>query len=184
MTDFIRKLNYTSDTTAVMLDLNHILTNFASWEPDNQLGLRHRINSANQWKDSVGGLYDKVQKVVIATEFDFNKWNDNCPLYTKSILEELGKNEGVSWGRIRFMLSRPKTGLSMHTDAEPRYHLVIQTNDNCIFGECFKNSNVRSIGYHIPMDSHWYMIDTTREHFIYNGGWSPRIHLVCCPTTP
>ncbi len=34
--------------------------------------------------------------------------------------------------------------------------------------------------YNIPADGSFYRVDTTKEHFVYNGGWEPRIHLVIC----
>ena len=34
--------------------------------------------------------------------------------------------------------------------------------------------------YHLPMDGQWYKVDTTKTHWVYNGGDSPRIHLVVC----
>jgi Aspartyl/Asparaginyl beta-hydroxylase len=178
---FITKLDISVDTALVIQDLKTIIQQCSSWEPYNQIGLRHRLGSSDQWKDSAGGLYDRDSKVQLAKESDFQNWNDNIPVYTKSILEDLALKEGITWGRIRFMRSMPKTGLSMHTDDEPRYHLVLWTNPNAIFGECYKNNAVRSICYHLPSDSHWYKVDTTREHFVYNGGWAPRVHLVCCP---
>lgn len=182
MTDFIQKLSYKADITSVLADLTYITENFKKWEPDNIIGLRHRPNCADQWIDSsTSTLYDRSTQQFTAVEKDFSQWNDNCPLYTRSLLEELAQLEGISWGRVTFRLSNSKTGLSMHIDKEPRYHLVLQTNQNSIFGECFDNNNVRSICYHIPADGYWYKVDTTREHFIYNGRWTPRIHLVCCP---
>lgn len=182
MTEFLSKLLYTSDCQRVLHELNLLLECKTQWNSDNQIGLRHRPGCIDKWKDSSGSLYDNEKQVKISSECDFNIWNDECPSYTKQILEDLAIAEGISWGRVRFMLAMPKSGLSMHYDTEPRYHLVLQTNPNAIFAECFKNNNVRSIGYHMPADNHWYKVDTTREHFVYNGGWQPRIHLVCCPT--
>lgn len=175
MNDFIKKLKYTADISKVNQDLELILQNYCTWEPEWQIGLRHRSGSLNPWKDAVGGLPNHEQ------ESTFSIWHKNCPEYTKQILDELALQEKVTWGRIRFMLANPKQGLSMHIDHQPRYHLVIKTNPSAIFGECFKHNQVRSICYHIPANSHWYKVDTTREHFIYNGGLTPRIHLVCCP---
>jgi hypothetical protein len=181
MNAFIQKLSYTADHQQVYNELNDLLNTFTQWHPENQIGLRHRAGCINPWKDSVGSLHDKIKNIKIGQEKDFSSWNDNCPAYTLQALEDLATKEDITWGRIRFMLLLPKTGLSMHMDDEPRYHLVLKTNPNCIFGECFKNSSVRSIGYHIPADGHWYKVDTTREHFVYNGSAEPRIHLVACP---
>lgn len=181
MNAFLQQLSYTADRGRVLGELNDLLNTVTQWAPENQIGLRHRLGCADQWKDSVGSLYDKDKNIKLGYEKDFQSWNDGCPAYTLQILENLSAEEGITWGRIRFMLLLPKTGLSMHVDDEPRYHLVLRTNPSCIFGECFKNTTVRSIGYHMPADDHWYKVDTTREHFVYNGGSQPRIHLVACP---
>jgi hypothetical protein len=175
MNEFIQKLDYHVDIQRVRDDLDYILNNHCTWEPDRQIGLRHRDLCENPWKDSVGGLPNKQEELL------FSQWNADCPEYTKEILLNLAKQENISWGRIRFMLAGPKQGLSMHYDHQPRYHLVLQTNISAIFGECFNHSPVRAMCYHIPANGYWYKVDTTREHFVFNGGWEPRIHLVCCP---
>ena len=178
MTDFIEKLAYTVDLKKIEKDLEFILENYSGWEPDGQISLRHRPNCANPWKDSSGGLPDREK------ESCFSEWNLHCPEYTKQVLEQLAISENIVWGRIRFMRANSKMGLSMHYDHQPRYHLVVKTNPSAIIAECFRHNPVRSIGYHLPANSHWYKVDTTREHFVYNGGWNERIHLVCCPIYP
>jgi hypothetical protein len=180
MTNFITKINHTVDLSRLSSDLDSILE-MTSWDPENQIGLRHRPNCVDPWKDSIGSIHDPITNVIHAREQDFNIWNADCPQYTKSILEDFGQQQGLTWGRIRFMRAQPKHGLSMHWDKEPRFHIVLKTNISAIFGECFRNNPVRATAYHMPADGHWYRVDTTREHFVYNGGREPRIHLVCCP---
>jgi len=175
MIDFIQKLNFTADLDKVQQDLDTILENYCKWHPSNQIGLRHRSECNDPWKDGTGGLPNAEEESL------FSLWNENCPEYTKAMLNNLAQQDNIKWGRIRFMLANSKQGLSMHYDFRPRYHLVLQTNASAIFGECFKHNTTRAICYHIPADGHWYKVDTTREHFIFNGGWTPRIHLVCCP---
>jgi len=182
--NFISKLPLPAvDHLKVLHELSLITKTVTKWEPENQIGLKHRPGCVDQWKDGIKSLYNSLEKKKTSLEHEYSIWNDQCPPYTRSILEDLSNAECVTWGRVRFMLARSKTGLSMHTDAEPRYHLVLSTNINAIFGECFTDKDMRTIGYHIPADGHWYKVDTTREHFVYNGGWEPRIHLVACPVT-
>lgn len=179
MTQFIEKLNLEVDLLQVQNDLESILGQ-TTWEPENQIGIRHRPAATDQWKDGTKWTYDTVNKKKLADEIDFSCWNSNCPQYTRSLLEQLSVLESTTWGRIRFMKLLPKQGLTMHKDNGFRYHLVLETNPNAIFAECFTDKDYRSIGYHIPADAYWYKIDTSREHFVYNGGWKPRIHLVAC----
>lgn len=178
MAPFITKLTARANPTQVMQDLNAILDGRTTWEPQNQIGLKCRPGAADQWKDATGSLHDPITGDELATEGDFTGWCQNVPFYTRAALEMLERSEKVVLGRIRFMRAMPKTGLSMHFDLEQRYHLVLETNPSAIFAECFRDSDIRCTGYHLPMDGHWYRVDTMREHFVYNGGWTPRIHLV------
>lgn len=176
--DFITKLGLTADTRRVREDLAGLLPLVNGWGGSTQIGLRCRPGTDDPWKDAVGSLTDPSGGNRRASEADFTEWCPGIPAYTRSLLEALAVVERVRWGRIRFMMSRPKTGLSMHVDLEVRYHLVLETNPGAIMAECFTGSSHRCTGYHIPADGHWYRIDTRREHFVYNGGWEPRIHLV------
>lgn len=176
MSDFINKLQYTADLDKINHDLDQILNNYCSWNVTKQIGLRHRDNCENHWLDASGGL-DSAEHEQL-----FCNWNPDCPEYTKSVLQELAEQENISWGRIRFMCADSKQGLSMHYDHQPRYHLVLKTNPSAVFGECFNHHQpIRATCYHIPANGHWYKVDTTREHFVFNAGLTPRIHLVCCP---
>lgn len=182
---FLQKLNLTSDVDQINTDLSLILEKYSSWEPKNQIGLRHSSHGSSnvdQWKDSTGWTYNTITKERLSKESDFNCWNDDIPLYTKLAITQLAELENITaWGRIRFMRLMPKSGLSMHKDDGFRYHFVLETNPSCIFGECFSSGEIRTIGYHVPLDGHWYKVDTSREHYVYNGGWTPRIHLVAVP---
>jgi hypothetical protein len=74
----------------------------------------------------------------------------------------------------------PKTGLSIHADVEQRYHFVLNTSPAALFGEYIGDADLAAKCYHLPEDGHFYHVDTTKPHFVYNGGWEPRIHLVIC----
>lgn len=179
MDEFITKLPLVADADRVMQDLITILEGSCDWGTTNQIGLRCRPGAEDPWRDACGSLVR--QGVQIARESDFTEWVPGIPDHTRSVLEELARSENKVLGRVRFMRAMPKQGLSMHVDHERRYHLVLRTNPSAIFGECFSDRDYRCIGYHIPRDNHWYRVNTEREHFIYNGGWEPRIHLVVDP---
>lgn len=185
--NFITKTLHTCDLEKIKQDLQSILSIYP-WPamvpdqllPGNQIGLTHRPDAENIWLDGSGSLYDKKLKEFVGKESDFSLWNPNVPSYTRKVLEELAESEQTKFGRIRFMRLMPKTGLSIHADFERRYHLVIETNPNALFGEKVIDDQLAAKCYHIPADGHFYKVDTTREHFVYNGGWEPRIHLVMC----
>lgn len=184
--NFITKTSVSVNLDQVIADLNSLLAihpwpemNIEKQLPGNQLGITHRPGAENIILDSSGSLYDKKLKEFIAKESDFTLWNPNTPSYTRSIIEKLSEQENTAFGRIRFMRLMPKTGLSVHPDFEMRYHLVINTNKYAYFGE-HVGEEVAAKCYHVPADGYFYKVDTTREHFVYNGGWEPRVHLVIC----
>jgi len=185
--DFITKTKYTADIDLMRKDLNNLLDQYP-WPqedihlriPGNQIGIRHRPGAVDQFLNSAGGLYDKATQTFIAKESDFSEFNELTGAYTKKMLEDLAAKEGFTIGRVRYMRLMPKTGLSVHPDFEMRYHYVFETNKYAYFGDSTVDNDVKAKCYHIPADGHFYKVDTTREHFVFNGGWEPRIHLVVC----
>jgi hypothetical protein len=181
---FITELNIQADVERLRADLNLLLEKHNGWPkedfdlkmPGNQLSATHRPGE-DIWTDGTGNLWDPVKEQFVATEADFSEYNPYLGEYTKSVLEELKQKEGVNLGRIRYMLLEPKKGLSIHKDFDFRYHLVLNTNAGALFGETMQG-DVKAACYHLPSNGIVYKVDTTREHFVYNGGWENRIHLV------
>lgn len=178
---FIKKLELTADVDQVSKDLDHVLT-LTSWGTENQIGLTHRKQPQKDiWKDCIGSLYDREKGIDIANESDFSELNSLTPEYIKSKILELASAQNFSIGRVRFMRLMPKTGLTVHSDTSVRYHLVLKTNPTAYIAHTFNAGNVAALCFHIPADGSFYEVDTTRQHFVYNGGLEPRIHLVICP---
>lgn len=186
--NFIEKLDFTADLDKMSNDLNSFI-DINPWPETtymvndkkyhaNQLGLTYRPNCDDKLGDAGGSLVDPIAKKFISKESDFTEWN-NVGSYTKEIIDNLSKFTGETFGRIRYMRLMPKTGLSVHKDFEPRYHYVFKTNKYAYFGESL-DTELAAKCYHIPSDGFFYKVDTTREHFVFNGGWEPRIHLVIC----
>lgn len=177
---FIKKLELTADGNLIRTGLDNVLT-MTQWGNENQIGLTYRKNAQNPWKDCVGSLYDRETGVDIANEQDFTELNPTMPEYIQSKLKELANLENIQLGRIRFMRLMPKTGLSVHADTSVRYHFVLKTNPHAYIAHTFHAGNVSALCFHIPADDNFYKVDTTKHHFVYNGGQEPRIHLVVCP---
>lgn len=185
MKNFIEKTDVCADLVLMKAELLFI-TEKIGWPKkldlqgktlsSNQIGLNHRPGAENQFLDNVGSLMAQT----IAKETDFTEYNDMIGETTKQALETLSRVEDVKFGRIRYMLLPEKTGLTVHTDTEIRYHYVLETNPNAFFGERVEDTNLAAKCYHIPADGHFYRVDTTRPHFVYNGSREPRIHLVIC----
>lgn len=178
---FLYKLDFTADLELVNKDLETILTK-TDWGPENQIGLVHRPNPLKDiWKDCVGSLYDYDTGDEKYTENEFTELNKDIPEYLKTLLIDFAERYNFSLGRVRLMRLMPKTGLTVHKDTSPRYHLVIKTNPYAYIGQSFEKGNMAAVCYHAPLDSYFYKVDTTQKHFVYNGGKEPRIHLVICP---
>jgi hypothetical protein len=179
---FIEKLNLTVDINQARKDLAQIL-NLTSWH-NNQIGLVHRNPPEKDvWEDCTGSLYDKEKKIEVVPESVFTKLNEKTPDYIKIILGQLADAENIKLGRIRLMRLNPNQGLSVHRDNSIRYHLVLETNQYAYIaqGHGYSRATLRASCFHIPSDGHFYKVDTTNEHFVYNGGKTERIHLVICP---
>jgi hypothetical protein len=185
--NFIQKLEYTANLDQMKADLDTLLAktpwpaeDFVSKSSGNQIGITYRIGAENIILDASGSLYDKEKRLFVAKESDFTEINPDVGQYTKNILAILAEQEHTKFGRIRYMRLMPKTGLSIHADFEMRYHYVLDTNGYALFGDASPDAELAAKCYHIPADGHFYKVDTTREHFVFNGGWEPRIHLVLC----
>ena len=184
----IKKTDFSVDASKVLDELNFILHNKIWWpeetvtanKPQTQISLRHRINADTPWLDGIGSLVDRETGKVLAEENEFSEWNKELPEYTKQILEELMQREGVKFGRVRYMRLMPRTGLTVHMDKEQRYHLVLTTNRFAMVGHVYEGGEELGKLYHIPADNHFYKLDTTQGHFVFNGGKEERVHLVCC----
>jgi hypothetical protein len=185
--EFIEKTTFSANYDKMYQDMTDFINNAGGWPvpqtlnnkkyPANQIGLKHRLNCDFPLIDAGGNLYDEVNQRFHSTESDFTEWVSIVPEYTKNIIQQLEQTENVKFGRIRYMRLQSKLGLSVHKDFEPRYHYVFDTNSNAFFGERLEG-NITAQCYHIPNDSYFYKIDTTRDHFVFNGGWTDRIHLV------
>ncbi len=178
---FISKLNFTVDLEKIRQDVAEILTK-TDWGLEQQIGLTYRLGAENKWKDSTGSLYEQNTRIELAKEDDFTEFNSETPEYLTHILTEFCDFQKINLGRARLMRLEPKRGLSVHFDTTERYHLVIHTNQFAYIANTFQqNNSVSAVCFHMPADSSFYKVDTTREHFVYNGGKTERIHLVISP---
>lgn len=149
------------------------------WRAYNQLSLKCRSDVENQYLDGIGSLYNQKTKQFEAEEKDFFNYVDNIGDYTKSVIKSIEKRENIKIGRARYMRMPSKRGLSIHYDLEQRYHIAIKTQPTVLFGE-YTGDEISAKCYNIPSDGSVYKVDTTRNHFVFNGSWEDRIHLVLC----
>jgi hypothetical protein len=177
---FIKKLDFTVNLPQIKLDLDEILSK-TSWEPINQIGLTHRKDIKNDaWKDCTGSLYNETKTIKLIDEQEFTEINEETPEYLKQVLVNFSKSQNFKLGRARFIRLIPNTGLSLHVDETVRYHLIVQTNTAAFVGKG-NLETATAICYHLPANGHFYQIDTRYPHFVYNAGFTDRVHLVLCP---
>lgn len=178
MGTFTQKLSLNIDADQMLADFNTVLS-LCPWPIGNQISLRHRVGATDLWTDAAGSLYDYDADIHKANESVFTEWHPAAPEYLRSIISTLLDQYQWSIGRVRYIRLLPKTGLTVHKDLEPRFHYVLNTNQYCYV--CDSQPKNHAICYHLPADGSFYQIDTTRNHHVYNGGTTERIHLVICP---
>jgi hypothetical protein len=183
---FLKKLDICSDVNKIATELNTIL-NTNPWTDSNQIGIKFRPGALNPWRDAVGSLNDPVTRIRLANEVDFTEWVVDNTWYVRQQIHELENNLGIKTGRVRFMNLPPRRGLSVHRDLEVRYHLVLKTNTKSFMSlssdmnvEYPSDLPVTALCFNMPQDGHWWRVDTTQTHWVYNGGDTNRIHLVVC----
>jgi len=177
----IEKLDFKANMQDVLNDVDTIVK-MSPWDEDNQIGLTHRPNATNLWKDAVGSLYTNGKSSGVS-EHEFTELNTQIPETFRTLLLDFAQSQNIKLGRVRIMRALSKRGLTVHRDTSVRYHLVLKTNIDSFFGfrDLKQTNGVAAHCYHMPADSHFYKVDTTRFHFIYNGGKTERIHLVIVP---
>jgi hypothetical protein len=178
----IEKLDFKVDLPSVMEDINKILE-LSPWDDTHQIGLTHRPGATNPWKDAVGSLYAENGKDQLGDERDFTELNSQIPDTLKNLLLDFAQSQTIKLGRVRIMRLLSKRGLTVHRDTSVRYHLVLKTNIDSFFGfrDLKQTNGVAANCYHIPADGYFYKVDTTKIHFVYNGGKTDRIHIVIVP---
>jgi hypothetical protein len=172
--DYVRLLNEFES-----LNLTQLLT-----ENKNQIAVQHGgVNSNSQLTDSCNslvydwGAYDSNIHKTVPVHKNIRKENEftiTCDLfkntYISEVIDKLKKEHNVYRGR--FMLSKYKTCLSMHTDPTPRLHIPIITNSEAFM--VVDNTVVR-----LPFGK-TYIVDTRLMHTAINAGIKDRVHLVFC----
>jgi hypothetical protein len=184
---FIERLSLQSDLNLANEAAHQIIEDAGGWQQTgNQIGLIRRTETPpNKWTEGVGSLRDTT-----LTERDFQLWNIDSHNYIRQQVDRLKDHLNIETGRIRIMRLDSHRGLSVHSDKELRYHLVLKTNPRAHFG-CYvgrddlvlpqySDESLFGINYHLPQDGYWYQVDTRRGHWVYNGGPDERIHIVVC----
>jgi hypothetical protein len=182
----IQKLDFSFDHQALTAGLAAVLE-ICDWHPDHrQIGLTHALtpDSRAAWHDAAGSLIYRwgpdhldahgqlKRQETVRREADFSSFVAEFEhTIWRTVYDQL--NSRYQLGRVRLMLSRPKTCLSWHRDGEQRIHIPIVTNLGA-------RLVIEDAAHHLPADGSVYLADTTRHHTAFNSGLEPRIHMVAC----
>jgi len=180
----IEKLNFKADLPAVLADVDRVVE-LSPWNEDQQIGLTHRptADPTKLWKDAVGTLRKSEYVDNSTTEYEYTEINHLIPETLKQLLLDFANSQNIKLGRVRIMRLMPKRGLTVHRDTSVRYHLVLKTNIDSFFGfrDFLNKDGSVAKCYHVPANGYFYKVDTTKFHFVYNGGKTERIHIVIVP---
>ena len=133
-----------------------------------QLSVTSRPGAKDPLTDAIGWRPED------ASEADYSVVNEP---FKGGAVEELLKKLPFNCGRVRIMLMRPKSSLSIHADSTRRYHYAIQTKPDCFIVEMDGDEGKF---HHIPADGRIYEMDAFRNHTAINTGRSERVHIVIC----
>lgn len=131
-----------------------------------------------QYVDENNKYYDCVESTRYINELhtseieyrsfsDWYKWNDigeqlfylAKPIY----------NLNLKLYRTRILCAQKEYKSVKHIDYDWRYHIPIQTNEDCYIEYNYEK-------FHLPADGHAYLINAGFLHQFYNSGKTPRYH--------
>ena len=183
--DFYKVPDLNFDIVRLRKDLDKILKNKRFKSPGvthfGAISINQIPNDENSIKgNNVRGKYwtiadDTGKEVSRDVDIDESKYTKLVPefenTYFKEVYEVLGKR--FKLGRVRLLLTEPRSTLSWHKDPECRLHVPIITNKGC-------SMVIENVAKHLPADGKVWITNNTKYHNFFNGGEQARIHLVAC----
>lgn len=140
----------------------------SSLESDNDL--------SGRFYTRVDDSYQEVARDEIVDESEFTELTEAFKgTYFETVHKELATRYPI--GRVRILKKDIYNCNSWHRDPEPRLHIPIYTNPGSLF-------IVNHHCTHLPADGSVYFTDTRGYHTAFNGGETPRIHLVAALAYP
>jgi hypothetical protein len=150
-------------------------TSLPEFKASNQICITSK--SGEDLFGATGAIWDMHKKNIAAHTSDFTVLNS---VFRDSLVSEVfdftkeyvEKNFRVRLGRVRFMRLSPKTCYSYHIDdAEFRFHIPLNTNQNCFFV-------VADEVYRMDLPFYLYKLETSKIHTAVNASFEIRDHLV------
>lgn len=143
-----------------------------------------RKNSSLESDNDLSGRFytrvdDSYQEVARDEVVDESEFTELVNVFKGSYFETVHKELMARYpiGRIRILKKDIYNCNSWHRDPEPRLHIPIYTNPGSLF-------IVNHHCTHLPADGSVYFTDTRGYHTAFNGGETPRVHLVAALAYP
>jgi hypothetical protein len=126
----------------------------------------------HDWSKSIESEASGITLPARTDQLKEEDFTNLCTVFKNTIFEVVYNSiiERYKVGRVRLMMSRPKTCLSWHTDSSIRLHYPIKTQP-----ECFMVIDDEVM--HLQLND-WIMADTRQPHTAFNGSLENRVHLV------
>lgn len=134
----------------------------------NQLGLQVQDPTISDWYSSCGSISKGGGKYIF--EESYKHIN---PELAGTAINEWITSLGVEVYRTRLLLIPGRQCYSIHKDPNPRIHLPVITNSQCLM--CFPEQGQME---YMPATGQSYWVDTTLKHTFINCSSEDRIHLV------
>lgn len=167
----VQKLHFTFDLQKIRAEVDFLLNNVdLAQRQVKQILLTCPENSTDYDFYGTGKIYDATHKKYIIPQDSFRIFN---PRLQSSYLEHIWKNFPYPVGRVRMMILEQKHSYSLHRDAEPRFHIAVNTHPDCYL--IYRDAPQ---WYHIPSDSHLYRVEAHSIHSALNCSEQRRVHLV------
>jgi len=155
----MQKIDKTYDLNQIQIEIDFIVKVHGWWN-DSQISLQ---SPNGEWHDGVGTTYGENFK-----ETDFKKLNTEPHWEISKFITE------NNLYRTRILKVKPGHCYSYHKDFSKRIHLAVTTHPHCFLV-------IDKQLYHVPADSHPYLLDTTLPHTAMNASLThERIHVVGC----
>lgn len=141
---------------------------------DGTVSLVNSNKGLDPWRDGT-----TLKVLAQDEEFQFSEGDYvhvNEPLkgsYFENIFKMLRGFSRERTGRVRLFRREVQTSSSLHRDLDVRFHLALKSTENAFL--VFPDKGV----FHIPVDGHFYLVDTTVPHFAVNTDSSrERVHMI------
>lgn len=143
-------------------------------EDEATLSLVNSGQGGDPWRDGTTFKVIEDNEEFPFSEGDFTNVNDELrQTYFDKCYQGVRDYINNRTGRVRIFKRVPQSSSSLHCDLDVRLHLALKSDSRSFL--IFPELGV----FNIPVDGHFYLVDTTIEHFAVNTSYDlDRVHLI------